>query len=123
MRPWCFRCLGGGLLAHISNHRVSENTKVAQSRDDADIVGDQTSLFFRAASSVSVVSHEGDQKDVLSFPLAEEVVAVLSGSTKSLTRLIKPAVNSGNKASLSTAIFAGSEIVSAARPSFVASRI
>jgi len=90
---------------------------------DAKISLNQTSLFFRAASSVSVVSHEGDQKDVLSFPFAEEVVALLSGSTKSLTRLKRPAVNSGNKVSLSTAIFAGSEIVSAARPSFVASII
>ena len=66
----------------------------------------QISLFFSAAFSLSAVSRDGDQKEVLSLPLADAVRIEVSGNTKSLTRLIKPAVNSGNKASLSTAILA-----------------
>src|SRR4026208_193833 len=49
----------------------SSSDGIEKMQRDAKISLNQISLFFRAASSVSVVSHEGDQKDVLSFPFAE----------------------------------------------------
>ena len=78
------------------------------------------SLFFRAASSLNVVSNEGDQNDVLSLPLADDLRTPGSGNTKSFTKLIRPAVNSGKRASVITAIFAGREMVSSALPAFIA---
>src|SRR5690349_13323627 len=75
-----------------------------------------TSLFRNAASSLRVVSHEGDHAEVISLPFLSSVPTPPAAGNK---RFASPSIcdiGSGNKASKSTAIFAGIEITSSASP-------